>query len=191
MFFTFDDGFSSVYELAYPLIKKYKIKTMIFLITDYIGKAEMPKNMRPRPGCSFLTWEQIFDMYNSGLVKFGSHTATHKVLTECSKNEVYEELKKSKETLEDKLGVPIVDICYPKSKVNKMVIEIAQKVGYKRGYLTWPFFKKSCYPSTIMTMPRIGVYAKDNLLRLMIKLVIHKIRTIGVNLEWNLEEIWR
>lgn len=60
---TFDDGYRSNYDLAYPLFQKYQIKAVIALI------AYMPD---VRAG-SFLTWDMCREMNASGLVEIGSH----------------------------------------------------------------------------------------------------------------------
>jgi len=35
---TFDDGFSSVYEIAYPVLRKYELPATVFLLTDWINR---------------------------------------------------------------------------------------------------------------------------------------------------------
>ncbi|MDO5088562.1 MAG: polysaccharide deacetylase family protein [Leptotrichiaceae bacterium] len=63
---TFDDGYKNNYTEAFPVLKKYNIKATIFLNTKYIGKDK-----------DYLNWEQIKEMYNSGLVDFQMHTHSH------------------------------------------------------------------------------------------------------------------
>ncbi len=60
---TFDDGYRSNYDLAYPLLQKYRAKAAIALMVY----------MQDSPGGNFLTWEQCREMAASGLVEFGSH----------------------------------------------------------------------------------------------------------------------
>lgn len=68
---TFDDGLASVYEVVYPLLKKYQMKAVSYLVPAWIGQ----------PG--FVTWEQCREMYRSGTVDFQSHSqAHHKIVTE-------------------------------------------------------------------------------------------------------------
>ncbi|RRD40779.1 polysaccharide deacetylase [Leptotrichia sp. OH3620_COT-345] len=63
---TFDDGYENNYTEAFPVLKKYNLKATIFLNTKYIGKDK-----------DYLNWEQIKEMYNSGLVDFQMHTHSH------------------------------------------------------------------------------------------------------------------
>ncbi len=60
---TFDDGDVSVYEHAFPILKKYNMKFTLFLIGDSIGEP------------NFITWEQAREMEQSQLCSVGSHTA--------------------------------------------------------------------------------------------------------------------
>ncbi len=60
---TFDDGYRSNYDLAFPLLKKYHAKASIALMA-YMQDVQAP---------NFLTWDMCREMAASGLVEFGSH----------------------------------------------------------------------------------------------------------------------
>lgn len=62
---TFDDGYSSIYEHAFEIAKKYNIPMTSFLIDDKVGQ----------PG--YYTWEQAKEMNDSGLMSIYSHGYTH------------------------------------------------------------------------------------------------------------------
>ncbi len=63
---TFDDGYKNNYTNAFPILKKYNIKATVFLNTEYIEKDK-----------SYLNWEEIREMYESGLIDFQMHTHSH------------------------------------------------------------------------------------------------------------------
>ena len=63
---TFDDGYKNNYTLAFPILKKYNMKATIFLNTKFIGKDK-----------AYLNWDEIREMYESGLVDFQLHTHSH------------------------------------------------------------------------------------------------------------------
>jgi peptidoglycan/xylan/chitin deacetylase (PgdA/CDA1 family) len=127
---TFDDGFENNYNHAFPLLKEYNTKGTIFLVTDFIGNFYTWTNKTSNPPESLLTWEQIKEMLSSG-IKFGSHACTHKDLTKISEAEAYDQLKFSKEILEEKLKTKIVVLTYPYGSFNSKVIEITKKTGYE------------------------------------------------------------
>ena len=38
---TFDDGEKNVYDYAFPLLKKYGVKAVVFLVVNYVGKENL------------------------------------------------------------------------------------------------------------------------------------------------------
>lgn len=132
---TFDDGYADNYTHLFPLLKKYNVPAVIFLITDKIGSE------------GFLTWEQIREMKDSGLVEFGSHTRSHRRLRSLPDEEIVRELVQSKQILEEKLGEPVTAFCYPfgAGGFDKRVRPQVFKAGYafdfstKKGVNPWPW----------------------------------------------------
>lgn len=69
---TFDDGYASNYEIAYPLLIQYNTPAAIFVIGCSVGKdtyKETDHAMNPHFG-----WEEAAEMIDSGLITIGSHT---------------------------------------------------------------------------------------------------------------------
>jgi len=90
---TFDDGLASIWNTAYPLLKKYGFRATVFLIPDRIqsspsylpnledvwaGKAT-PEELeaRSRGRYPFAIWEEIRQMHDSGVMDFQSHSLRH------------------------------------------------------------------------------------------------------------------
>jgi peptidoglycan/xylan/chitin deacetylase (PgdA/CDA1 family) len=63
---TFDDVPRSMYETAFPLLKKYGFRATAFIVPSFVGT----------PG--FPTWNEIAEMSRSGVVDIQSHTLEHK-----------------------------------------------------------------------------------------------------------------
>ena len=139
LLFLKQNGYTAVSEALFPLLKKYQIPALIFLITDSIGT----------PG--YLTWEQINEMKQSGLVSFGSHTCSHRRLRSLSDEEIEQEVIKSKHVLEEKLHTPVYSFCYPfgAGGFDKRVRPLILKAGYlldfstQKGVNPWPWKGKS------------------------------------------------
>lgn len=124
---TVDDGFRSAYEVLFPLLKRYNVKVTLFVYTSWIGK-----------GKGALTWEQLREMVESGLVEIASHTVTHpypKRLKRSLSHEQYRdrmrwEFEQSKRELEQKLGIKVKGIAYPGGQIDGTMKALAQQTGY-------------------------------------------------------------
>jgi peptidoglycan/xylan/chitin deacetylase (PgdA/CDA1 family) len=69
---TFDDGYLSNYEIAYPILKKYNLNATIFVIGSFVG-------MDTYKGTDYkitphFNYKQAEEMIASGLISIQSHT---------------------------------------------------------------------------------------------------------------------
>ncbi len=127
---TVDDGYSSVYTKAFPLLKELKYPFTLYLYPQFY----------PAAGSS-LKPDAVKKMRESGLVDFGSHSMTHPILTRWgnkSEKEYLDFLKKeivdSKAELEKKLGFEVDTIAYPFGTYSANTLPFAVKAGYKAGF---------------------------------------------------------
>ena len=131
--FTFDDGYKSFIETAYPVLKEYSIPATVFIPSAMIGRKnswEYSSFLTPR---EHLSATNIRRLSEEG-VEIGSHGHSHIALTTLSDRFLRLELEKSKRILEDLTGQPINYISYPFGRVNKKVETAALEVGYERGF---------------------------------------------------------
>ncbi len=84
---TFDDGYEDNYTNLLPLLKKYKAKATVFVITGEIGNEH------------YMNAKQVKEMSDSGLVSIQSHTVTHPYLADLNEEKMETELYDSKCTL--------------------------------------------------------------------------------------------
>jgi biofilm PGA synthesis lipoprotein PgaB len=72
---TFDDGFRSMYTHVFPLLKIFGYRAVMSVVTSWIdAAAPVPYEGRTRPATDFLSWAQLREMQESGLVEIASHT---------------------------------------------------------------------------------------------------------------------
>lgn len=74
---TFDDGYASFYEKVYPLLLQYQYPAILGIVSQWmIGSPEdsvaYGDDFVPRS--NFVTWDQVREMSNSGLVNIASHS---------------------------------------------------------------------------------------------------------------------
>jgi peptidoglycan/xylan/chitin deacetylase (PgdA/CDA1 family) len=147
---TFDDGYEDNYTNVFPILKKYNAKATIFLIHDYIGQTRyfsynrnvpqkiLPEDYNPSIDLEhkYLTVPQIKEMYDSGLVDFGSHTLSHNSLVYCDIYKAIEEIVESKKALEKLLDQPVDTFCYPYGHYNEIITKNVANAGYKGAVTT-------------------------------------------------------
>ncbi|MBQ2615203.1 MAG: polysaccharide deacetylase family protein [Clostridia bacterium] len=124
---TFDDGYLSNYEIAYPILKEFKIPATIFVVTDTVG--EMAGG--GKVNYSHFTWEQAKEMERSGLIEIHSHTASHAALSTLSVHDLVLELRKSKYDIEKNLNRECDMIAFPYGSYNQAVLDAAERAGYR------------------------------------------------------------
>ena len=155
---TFDDGYDSFYEFAWPILFQKKIPAMVFVPFGYIGR----KAGWDYAGGIWLTRhlsrEQIRKLSEAG-VGIGSHGFSHIDLSRLSDRMLKLELERSKKGLEDLTGKDVKYISYPFGRFNKNVEGTAAENGYEGGF-SLSSFRKSRFGFTI---PRFAVYSTDTL----------------------------
>lgn len=127
IFLTFDDGYKNNLQ-AFAVFQKLQTndflpKGTFFVISDFIGR----KNR--------LSENDLKRLASSNLISVQSHTATHPDLTKTENLE--DELKGSKETIEQITSKPVVALSYPFGSFNERVIRETRKV-YEFGLTTTP-----------------------------------------------------
>lgn len=83
-----------------------------------------------------MTWDQIIEVNKNGIT-IGSHTHEHAVLSNQNINRMREQIKKSKNILETKLGHSVNTIAYPVGgyrHFNQDAKNVSKELGFKLGY---------------------------------------------------------
>lgn len=146
---TFDDGYSDVYNYAYPILQKYNFKSTFFVVSGFIG------------GDVYINQDMLKEMSNSGLIEIGSHTASHPKLNTLDKEGIEYEFKNSKEVLESIIKKDITTIAYPSGLYNQDVLDMAQKY-YDYGVST-DWGKENSININKYRLKRLYVYREHDL----------------------------
>ncbi len=126
---TFDDGYQGFYEHAYPLLKRRCWQASVFVHTNHVGdrSGDHPK----------MDWETLRKLDREGLIAIGSHTRSHPDdIRALTISQQYDELARSKETLEKKLGRSVTFLAYPNGKSDALTRDFARKIGYTMAFTT-------------------------------------------------------
>ena len=157
---TFDDGFPSVHQHAFPLLLRHRLPATVFLVA---GTLE-PGSTEFGDGRSWLTLDQVLEMQDAG-IRFGSHSLAHRILTSLDPDVCEDDLRRSRESLEDRLGRPVPFLAYPGGFHNEMVRAAAARAGFTRAFGT----SRGREPAGPFAIPRIGVYPGDGIVALRLK----------------------
>lgn len=123
---TFDDAYASVYESAYPLLKKRGWPFTFFVNTAAVGQSSL-----------FVSWDQLREMSKNGAT-IANHTTEHHHLVRLMPNEnrhawrvrIAAEINAAQKKISDELGSAPMFMAYPFGEYDVHVQEIAKKLGY-------------------------------------------------------------
>jgi peptidoglycan/xylan/chitin deacetylase (PgdA/CDA1 family) len=104
---SIDDGFGDFYDTVLPTLVRHDVPAILYLATGFVEGQEFA------PSSSALTWSQLRECVDSGLITVGAHTHSHCDLSRASDEEAEQEVMTSKGLIEDRLGVECKHFAYP------------------------------------------------------------------------------
>jgi len=122
-----DDGYRSVYNVAYPILRKYGFTATLFIYIDYVGVSSKA-----------LTWDLLRELKQEGFY-IGSHSLAHSDLSKKKENEddeaylarLKKEIFRSKEIIDRELDQDTLIFSYPFGRRNETAISLSRQAGYK------------------------------------------------------------
>jgi len=123
---SFDDSYASVYDSAYPRLKKRGWPFTFFVNTDSVGAGKV-----------FVNWEQLREMSKHG-VTIANHTRLHNHLPRREKNEsvvrwrvrIAAEINQAQAKIQQEIGSAPMIMAYPFGEYDVDVQQMAKKLGY-------------------------------------------------------------
>jgi peptidoglycan/xylan/chitin deacetylase (PgdA/CDA1 family) len=161
---TFDDGFRSVIELAFPLLAERGLVGTVFVPTSFIdgGRAASwdgvsrwlgsPHQSKMR----LLSPAELVELAESGW-EIGSHTCTHPHLTQLDDAELDRELTESRRRCGELVGRPCLSLAYPYGDFDERVRRAAATAGYRAACTVPTRF----HAATPLAWPRVGIWHGD------------------------------
>ena len=119
---TIDDGFSSFYQNAWPLLKKEKIPFILFVSTREVG------------AFNYMSWSQIREISKEDFVEIGNHSHSHEYLVDESKDLILDDIKKSISIFKKQLGKNSDFFSYPFGEYSLEFKKLIKSLGFKYAF---------------------------------------------------------
>jgi len=155
---TFDDGYASIHQYAFPILQKHNIQATVFIIAGYVGQFDAWDVNFGSIRFRHLSWPQLEALHQAGW-QIESHSLYHNDLTRIDRAHCLRELVLSKRIIEKRLRIRVRYISFPFGNSNKQVVQLCQQAGYEGGVVmsrgndpvNQPFGRQ-----------RLGIYYFDN-----------------------------
>ena len=119
---TIDDGFSSFYENAWPILKQKRIPFILFVSTREIG------------AFNYMTWDQIREISKEDFVEIGNHSHTHEYLANETNDVIKKDISKSIDIFKKNLGKNSDFFSYPFGEYSNDFKNIIKDFGFKYAF---------------------------------------------------------
>jgi len=119
---TIDDGFSSFYQNAWPILKKQNIPFILFVSTREVGSF------------NYMTWDQIREISKEKFVEIGNHSHTHEYLVDESNDAIKADIQKSIDIFKKELGKNSIFFSYPFGEYSSAFKNIIKNLDFKYAF---------------------------------------------------------
>jgi peptidoglycan/xylan/chitin deacetylase (PgdA/CDA1 family) len=147
---SFDDGYLSQYENAFPVLQKL----------------HWPGELNLTAQGSDLPDADVHKMLDAGW-ELASHTITHVDLTTVDSTTLEHEVAGSRQMLRQRFGVPVDNFCYPLGRYDDTVISAVHRAGYVGAQAEIPGEADAAHP---YILDRIEILLSDGVTGFISKL---------------------
>ena len=132
---TFDDGHEDNLTHALPILKQQGFPATVFVVAGFIGRSLRLRSGADPQGERILSRDQIRQLVREGM-DVQSHGMTHANLADLPANKAEEEIRRSKEILEDITERPVRYFSYPYGSFKPAHLEMVAQAGYRAAVST-------------------------------------------------------
>jgi len=165
---TFDDGYISTVEAAFPALQKAGVRALSFIATDHLGKPSPYSPDRAKPSRErILTLDEVKDTQSVYL--YQSHGHRHIDYFHSTREHVLADLSSSLGWFERELGFRPCSIAYPFGLAPNWVNwqEDFRQAGIRMGFATGSHPLKARMNMTeelpLLNLPRVGYLTDETL----------------------------
>ena len=140
---TFDDGYESFHEYAYPILQEYGFPAVFSVVGRYTDEFSETEDHHVR--YSHCTWTQLDEMQSSGLVEIQNHSynlhsnqgerhGSKRLQGESEdayRTMLMDDVGRMQQACEEKLGVRPSTFTYPYGQISKEALPVLQELGFR------------------------------------------------------------
>ncbi len=112
---SFDDGFRDFYDVVLPRLVDAGLPALLYLATGFVDAGDPRSGV---PASEALSWGMLAEAVSTGLVTVGAHTHGHTDLSRASAREADDEMRRSKESVEEHLSQACRHFAFPWGKAS-------------------------------------------------------------------------
>jgi peptidoglycan/xylan/chitin deacetylase (PgdA/CDA1 family) len=148
---TIDDSFRSVYEEAWPRLRKAGLPFTIFVPTD-------PSDLG-RP--AYMTWDEIRELRDAG-VTIGAHTSSHMLVSESTTEELRADIERSLASFQRELGGRPTIFSWPRGEMSAAAGGMLAQLGFRAAFGYHSGSVKTLADNMrFPRFPMVGTYARE------------------------------
>ena len=119
---TIDDGYSSFYKNAWPILKQKKIPFILFVSTREVGKF------------GYMSWEQIREISDYDFVEIGNHSHSHEYLIDENIKDIKNDIELSMDIFKKNLNKNSIFFSYPFGEYSLEFKNLIKELNFKIAF---------------------------------------------------------
>jgi peptidoglycan/xylan/chitin deacetylase (PgdA/CDA1 family) len=150
---TFDDAWLDVHAHAFPILKEFGHKFIVFAVSDWTEQASRQKNSveisgafpthraaeklvkENRAGEVICSWQHLREMQDGGLASIENHSASHCNAIKITAADLCDNLLRCKNAIRENLGRDSRHLCWPYGQHNSATLQLARELDFSTTYL--------------------------------------------------------
>ena len=157
-----DDGYRSWHQNALPVFQEFKIKPVLFVNSDFIGKSELEAENYCRnsittwPEAS-LNWTELMELASAGS-EIGGHTRGHiNLSTPSNSAQMLDSISSDRRVIENKLKQNVRIFAYPFGLYSKHCVEVVAQAQYEYAFTSDSGFLEDSPGPLLLKRSNIGL----------------------------------
>lgn len=155
---TFDDGYASFIDYAFPLLEEYGFRATVNAIGRFAGEIFEFRGKRP-----MISWDEYRHLARSGRVDIGCHTfdlhvSSNRGAAGASAGKLRDDLRRFQEATKSETGLASEILAWPYGLFTENGIQVAREQGFR--YFLTSEERKFAPGGDIARIPRMNINEK-------------------------------